>query len=482
MDGKSLLTQYVTSGSESAFRQLVINYSGLVYSTALRWVDGDTHLAQDVTQMVFTDLARKAHTVPSGAMLGGWLYRRTFNIAAPLMRADRRRKAREKQAAEMDAVQENSGAALAQITPVLDQAISQLGRDDQTAIVLRFFERRDFRSIAAALGTTDDAAQKRVTRALEKLNSLLKHQGVTLSASGLATCLGGQALTAVPTGLAASIAETAFTTAGASGGTALRLLKTLTATKIKTAMIAGALLGAVATPIVLQHQSQANLREENKALHHQIEIFAQSVAENERLSNLLAQAAAEKFDSEKASELLRLRGEVTHLKWQLADNSKPSASQPREPVLSEVERYYLDHLSDFLVQESIELNLITLSKKSASSSSEVEVMRKEIADVYTRLANGADFSAEAKLHSQDRQAANGGALGWFERGQLCKELEDAAFSLHNGEISQVIEGPEDFWIARITGRRQPRLKPLAEVQDEIQTLLIRERNRKLAGG
>lgn len=479
MDGQALLTEYVRNGSETAFRELVTSYFGLVYSTALRLVGGDSHLAQDVAQMVFADLARKAHTVSSGVMLGGWLHRRTCNIAAPMMRAERRRQAREKEAVEMTALQEDSGAALARITPVLDQAITQLGNDDRTAIVLRFFEHRDFRSIGAALGTTDDAAQKRVTRALEKLHTLLKGRGVALSTAALATCLGSEALTAAPAALAASIAGTAFAAAGASGANALPLFKILTTAKIKACLIGAVVLVGVATPLVMQHQAQIRLRDENQKLRHQIELLGQSAVENERLSNLLTNGNAEKLALEKSSELLRLRGEVALLKRQLAVNSRPGASRRQEPAPSEVENYYLAHQNDFQEQESVELNLITLSKRTATSASEVEAMRKDITDIRTRLAAGADFSTEAKLHSEDRQAPNGGDYGWFQRGQLRKELEDVAFSLRQDETSQVVEGPEDFWIVRITGRRQPCLKPLAEVQDEIRKQLDRERN--LAG-
>ncbi len=481
MDGQALVAEYVRSGSESAFRELVTSYFGLVYSTALRLVGGDSHLAQDVAQMVFTDLARKAHSLSSGVMLGGWLHQRTFNIAAPMMRAERRRQVRERAAVEMDATQKDSAAVLARITSVLDQAIMQLGNDDRTAIVLRFFERRDFRSIGAALGSTDDAAQKRVARALEKLHFLLKHQGVTLSAAALVTCLGSEALTAAPAAMAASIAGTAFASAGGSGGTALPLFKILTAGKIKAGLIGAVVLVGVATPLLVQHQTRTKLLEENQALRHQTELLGQTAAENQRLSNLLAEATAEKLNSARTSELLRLRGEVALLRRQVAESSRLRTSRPQEPALSEDESYYLAHQSDFWEKESIKVNLITVSKKSAASAAEVEALRKVIADIHSRLAAGADFSAEAKLHSQDRQATNGGDYGWFQRGQLRNELEDAAFSLSEGEISQVIEGPEEFWIVRITGRRQPRLKPLVEVQDEIRTQLIREGNRKLAG-
>src|SRR5438552_6771752 len=188
-DSQTLLAEYARNGSESAFRELVTRYLGLVYSTALRLVDGDIHLAEDVAQTVFMDLARKARGLSSRVMLGGWLHQRTYNVAAPMMRARRRRQSREREAAQMNALQEDSGAELLQIAPMLDEAITHLGKEDRTAIILRFFERRDFRSIGEALGSNEDAARMRVNRALNKLHNLLTHRGVALSAAALGSAL-----------------------------------------------------------------------------------------------------------------------------------------------------------------------------------------------------------------------------------------------------------------------------------------------------
>src|SRR5258708_26246227 len=73
----------------------------------------------------------------------------------------------------MNALHTDPDTHLAQVAPILDEAITRLGRDDRKAIILRFFEQRDYRSIGEALGTSDDAAQKRVSRALAKLHAQL---------------------------------------------------------------------------------------------------------------------------------------------------------------------------------------------------------------------------------------------------------------------------------------------------------------------
>src|SRR5262245_53452671 len=103
-DEKALLEQYVQNGSEEAFRELVARYVNLVYSSALRLVGDDRHLAEDVVQTVFADLARLARTLSNDVMLGGWLHRRTCHVAATLVRGNRRRQLRERQAVEMNAL------------------------------------------------------------------------------------------------------------------------------------------------------------------------------------------------------------------------------------------------------------------------------------------------------------------------------------------------------------------------------------------
>src|SRR5678815_2056765 len=107
-DGRQLIADYVDSGSETAFRELAARYVDLVYSAAIRLVNGDAHLAQDVTQTVFTDLARMARTLSRDVMLGGWLHRHTCFVASKVMRSERRRRERERQAVQMNALDDHT--------------------------------------------------------------------------------------------------------------------------------------------------------------------------------------------------------------------------------------------------------------------------------------------------------------------------------------------------------------------------------------
>ncbi len=268
-DSQRLLADYATNGSEPAFRELVSRYLNLVYSTAVRLVGGDTYLAQDVAQTVFVDLARKARTLPRDVMLGGWLHRHTCFVVSKIIRGERRRQFRERQAVAMNEQQDYSEANLARVAPVLDEAINQLGAEDRAAILLRFFEQRDLRSVGEALGSSENAAQKRISRALEELRGLLKNRGVAFSAAALGTALAGEAVTAAPAGLAVTISSVALAGAAAGTGTTLTLLKLMTMTQLKLGIGALVVVGAV-TAFVIQHQAQEKLRFENESLRQQI--------------------------------------------------------------------------------------------------------------------------------------------------------------------------------------------------------------------
>jgi len=274
-DTKELLTSFVRDGSESAFRELVTRYIDLVYSTAVRLVDGDTYRAQDVAQIVFTDLARMARKIPADVMLGGWLHRHTCFVARTMMRGERRRQTREQQAAEINMLNGRSDSVLMEIAPILDEAIDELGPDDRDAILLRFFEGRNLRSVGEDLGVTENAAQKRVARALQELATLLQRRGVALSAVVLASGLAAGAVTAAPPRLALSLAGTVAASTGTTGGT-LSFAKVATITKFKIGIVGG-IIGAGILLTVFLHQFGAEQRNSPTPLPQQLTPRAESV-------------------------------------------------------------------------------------------------------------------------------------------------------------------------------------------------------------
>jgi len=149
----ALLRAYAEGKSEAAFAELVQRRVGLVYAVALRQVGGDTHLAEDVTQKVFTELARHAHPLLARPALGGWLYRVAHGTAVDLVRTERRRRAREPHGPHMQDASDHAHASADwdRLRPVLDEAMNSLNDSDRDAVALRFFEGRSFADTGRAL-------------------------------------------------------------------------------------------------------------------------------------------------------------------------------------------------------------------------------------------------------------------------------------------------------------------------------------------
>jgi len=207
---QTLLADYVKNGSEIAFRDLVTAYINFVFGTALRVVGGDRALAEDVSQTVFTDLARKAVTLPRDIKLGGWLHRHTCFVGRKALRRERRRVARERQAMQLTTIEDYTEENLGQISTILDETINGLGKEDRNAIILRFFEQLDYRALGGALGSSEDAARMRVTRALEKMGTILRRRGIAMSIAGLSFVLSTKTAAAAPVGFAAKVSQIAL--------------------------------------------------------------------------------------------------------------------------------------------------------------------------------------------------------------------------------------------------------------------------------
>src|SRR6266850_7175513 len=166
----ALLREYAARDSEAAFEELVSRRVGFVYAAALRQVR-DPHLAEEVTQAVFIILAQKAGRISDKTILTGWLFKTTRYAAIAQMRADARRRQREQEAFMQSEIQPAAPDPLwDKMSPLLDEALAALGETDRQAVLLRFFENKSLAEVGSHLGTGEDTARKRVSRALEKLH------------------------------------------------------------------------------------------------------------------------------------------------------------------------------------------------------------------------------------------------------------------------------------------------------------------------
>jgi len=265
-DDPELLRRYADCASEEAFAELVRRHIGTVYAAALRRVGGDTHLAHDVTQQVFTDLARKAGSLAERGLLVGWLFVAARFAASKAVRRDRQRQALCRKALEMT---EREQAAAGEpdweaLRPDLDEAIDALKAPEREAILLYYFEQRTFSEVGSALAVTESGARMRVERALEKLRLSLRRRGITSTAAALAVALGTQATAAVPISLSATITSSALAAAAPAGGATTLLLMSITKTQLGVTL---ALVLSGATYLgVTQHRQISALRAQNQAL------------------------------------------------------------------------------------------------------------------------------------------------------------------------------------------------------------------------
>jgi len=260
-DGE-LLRRYARDHSEDCFTELVRRHINLIYSAALRQVNHDPHLAEEVLQSVFTDLARKAAKLAGHPSLTGWLYTSARFAATNLRRADHRRQLREQEALAMNSLLNTSEPApdWDRIRPLLDEAMHTLSEPDRQAVLLRHFENRSYADIGACLGLSEDTARKRVERALEKLHGVLARQGVTGTTATMAGLLAAHAVGIAPAPLAARVARTALKGVATAGGVSVLVSQLFASAKTKLAL--GAVAAVIATTLILvatsHHASAGN--------------------------------------------------------------------------------------------------------------------------------------------------------------------------------------------------------------------------------
>jgi len=333
-------TRYTSQRAEDAFAEIVRRHVDLVHSAALRQVRSP-ELAEEVAQAVFIELARQARHLPPRTMLAAWLHHVTRRRAIDVVRREAGRRLREQTAQELEAM--NATAQdWTHIEPLLDDAMDALEETDRVAVLLRYFQNKPLREVGQAIGVSDDAAQKRVSRAVERLREFFAKRGVTVGASGLVVVISANAVQAAPVGLvvtistaAALVPTTVLTTTTATFG------KVIAMTTTQKVLVTVALAAAVGTGIYEARQA-SQLRDQVQTLQQQqaplTEQLTQLKAANERLSSQVVQARdSQALSKAQLEELMRLRGkaglaqadsrELAQLKSTLADQTAKTQDQ-----------------------------------------------------------------------------------------------------------------------------------------------------------
>ncbi len=257
-DDSLLLRRYAENNSGEAFAALVTRHINLVYTVALRQV-GNPHAAEEITQAVFIILAKKAAQLRHDRALSSWLFQATRLTASNFIRSESRRHRREEEAFMQSVLDEPGAEVWPHIAPLLDDAVAGLREKDRQAIVLRFYEGRNLREVGTALGASEDAAEKRVNRALERLRKFFAKRGVDSTAATIAGTISAHSVQAAPVALAKSVTVVALAKSAAASGSTLTLIKgalkimAWTKAKITVVTVAGILLAVGTTTVVVQH-------------------------------------------------------------------------------------------------------------------------------------------------------------------------------------------------------------------------------------
>ena len=405
-----LLGDYVRGKSQDAFTQLVRRHLDLVYSAALRQVRSP-QLAEEVAQSVFADLARAAGTLKPETILTAWLYQVTRRTAIDVVRRESRRQARERLAVEMAAM--NTAADWTHIEPLLDDAMEALEETDRAAILLRYFENKSLREVGQSLGTSDDAAQKRVSRAVERLREFFSKRGVAIGASGLIVVVSANAVQAAPLALATTISTLAVlagTTAKTS--TAIAATKAIAMTTMQKALITTT-IAVLAGASVYQARQASHLREQIQTFEQQQSPLTAQIQQLQRerddAKNQLATLLAENEQSKSIpTELLNLRAEVTQLRQEaksqtptpLNDQTNDSIEAAANRLVARV-KLLKERLEQMPNEKIPELQFVTEEKwlgiANASPKLDTDAdyqwafrqLRGSVEDVFGEMANSA---------------------------------------------------------------------------------------------
>lgn len=289
MTDTELLQRYISESSHEAFNQLARRHLDFIYASALRQTRS-TVLAAEVAQAVLIDLARSARRLRSDTHLPSWLSVVTRRTAIDAIRRESRRQTREQISAELAAVNgpHTGQYPASDFAPVLDDALNALSESDRRAVLLRFFENQSLKAIAQHFRSSEDSAQKRVSRALDKLRTQLARRGIATSAALLAAQLPLHASAPAPAFLAAAISSPTFFAATAAVPAASGLLHAFLMITTHKTVLTTAFLLSLAT---VAYQARS-LADRNEYLGSVENALAAARAEIARLETLLTPASA----------------------------------------------------------------------------------------------------------------------------------------------------------------------------------------------
>ncbi|MBA4149411.1 MAG: sigma-70 family RNA polymerase sigma factor [Verrucomicrobia bacterium] len=439
-----LVRAYVAEGSEAAFRTLVTRHANLVYATALRQV-GDSGIAEEITQNVFIALSKKAPRLARVQTLAGWLHRTAILESKARIRSELRRRTREQTAAALAEVEHQEDISLELLVPLVDEALLDLRESDRLALVLRFFENRSLREVGGVLGVDEDAARKRISRALIRVMNFFQQRGFNLPlGTGMAVVLTSSAQ-AAPAGLVTASINAGLAAGKTTSGVGL-LLFHLMNMGTKKAVIGCLLLAAA--PLFWQshlearlNQEQLGLESESAATDRQLEVVETRLREVTATSSLL-QMKVQSAEAHLATLNAQRTGKVQAPVYQWDDNS-PYMRVPKQ---------MLNELPSSVTFRNGKVGINDIAPEFLQMTQEqrhtIEVALQDFHEAYQNLLANNVRRVEPTEAEIRRKSRGGQEVRAFEIGSMKGEL----FQLREGFFGelQTILGADRFQLFRST--------------------------------
>jgi parvulin-like peptidyl-prolyl isomerase len=140
-----------------------------------------------------------------------------------------------------------------------------------------------------------------------------------------------------------------------------------------------------------------------------------------------------------------------------------------------IEEYYHRNLKDFSIPQQAEVRVIYLSRNPNTEEGKPDPQRLLIEELLRKVQTGSDFAELARSYSEAPQRSEGGLVGWVTDKTLRKELSDVVFKLQPGQISNVVETEDGYYILSVDEIKRPSVTSLADVKKQIEQSLIQEK-------
>jgi RNA polymerase sigma factor (sigma-70 family) len=260
-DDLTLLRRYANENSAGAFATLVARHADFVFATALRHTRR-RDLAEDVTQASFIVLARRAGCLREGTSIRAFLHQTAIYGSKNVLRAQSRRRWHEQRAAEAVRLEQAESTVDPDPAAVaIDGALLRLRHRDRQLLMLHYFDGFTLAEAAAKLAISHEAARKRLHRALSRLRSLLRREGVSLTEAAVPSALA--AITSSAGAVKASSLASAAVAGGADGAsfqlahTMVQMMKITTFAKTTAAIAAVVLIAGGVTTVAVRQMNRS---------------------------------------------------------------------------------------------------------------------------------------------------------------------------------------------------------------------------------